>query len=615
MRKTLLTLCTLLCAMFATTAQAQNLLENGGFEDWTDSYPTNWLSSSSASTKNAVSQSEDARSGAYSVQVVGASSSNKRIAYKEITLKAGTYHFSAFIKSANAGEEGVIRIGYTPVDADNNAGTYMYEDGNHTATDSWQEISWDFTLDESTRLCLLFMNNKKPGKSVLIDDASLTTEDGGIDNSGEEPTPPALEEVSGLAEAKTVATGKDYIINLNNAVVTYVNGANAYIEDGNAGMLVYKSNHGLVAGQSISGKVTAKLALYNNLYELTTFDTSNATITDGAEIPETTVTLAELQANFAKYESMRVKVEGATATSAFESRYAYINQDGTEMTLYQRDANAEFTFAADNRVDVVGYPGLFKDAQQLNVWEVSDVTVLGEEPPTPPVVELEELENLAEAKYREDGEYIINLENAIVTYVNGKNAYIEDGETGILIFLEEGHTLEAGQCISGKVVAKVTDYYGLCELESFDTTDAVITDGAEIPETTVTVEELLANPKKYESRRVKVVEAVAESAFTNRNANVKQDGHTLSLYQKDANAKFTFAEGDKMDVVGYLGAFREEIQLNVWEESDVTIYAVDGIGQITNGQNDVQIYTLDGRRVQKATKGIYIVNGKKMVAK
>lgn len=432
---------------------------------------------------------------------------------------------------------------------------------------------------------------------------------------GEEPTPPTLKEVSGLAEAKTVATGKDYIINLSNAVVTYVNGANAYIEDGNAGMLVYKSNHGLVAGQSISGKVTANLALYNNLYELTTFDTSNATITDGVEIPETTVTLAELQANFAKYESMRVKVEGATATSAFESRYAYIKQDGTEMTLYQRDANAEFTFAADNRVDVVGYPGLFKDAKQLNVWEVSDVTVLGEEPPTPPVVELEELENLAEAKYREDGEYIINLENAIVTYVNGKNAYIEDGETGILIFLEEGHTLEAGQCISGKVVAKVTDYYGLCELESFDTTDAVITDGAEIPETTVTVEELLANPKKYESRRVKVVEAVAESAFTNRNANVKQDGHTLSLYQKDANAKFTFAEGDKMDVVGYLGAFREEIQLNVWEESDVTIYAVDGIGQITNGQNDVQVYTLDGRRVQKATKGIYIVNGKKMVVK
>lgn len=614
MRKTLLTLCTLLCAMFATTAQAQNLLENGGFEDWTDSKPDSWQSASTASNAT-LSQSTDAHSGTYSVQIAGAGS-NKRLGYKEITLKPGTYRFTAYAKAATD-EGGTIALGYTAVDPSTMkvTGSYKYQSPYSELSPDWTLAEYEFTLDETTMLSLVVMNSKNPGKSVLIDDASLTTEDGGIDNSGEEPTPPALEEVSGLAEAKTVATGKDYIINLSNAVVTYVNGANAYIEDGNAGMLVYKSNHGLVAGQSISGKVTARLALYNNLYELTTFDTSNATITDGAEIPETTVTLAELQANFAKYESMRVKVEGATATSAFESRYAYINQDGTEMTLYQRDANAEFTFAADNRVDVVGYPGLFKDAQQLNVWEVSDVTVLGEEPPTPPVVELEELENLAEAKYREDGEYIINLENAIVTYVNGKNAYIEDGETGILIFLEEGHTLEAGQSISGKVVAKVTDYYGLCELESFDTTDAVITDGAEIPETTVTVEELLANPKKYESRRVKVVEAVAESAFTDRNANVKQDGHTLSLYQKDANAKFTFAEGDKMDVVGYLGAFREEIQLNVWEESDVTIYAVDGIGQITNGQNDVQIYTLDGRRVQKATKGIYIVNGKKMVVK
>lgn len=64
--------------------------ENGGFENWTDGKPTNWKTASTAGNAT-LSQSEDAHSGKYSVKVGGSANANKRLGYKEITLKAGEY--------------------------------------------------------------------------------------------------------------------------------------------------------------------------------------------------------------------------------------------------------------------------------------------------------------------------------------------------------------------------------------------------------------------------------------------------------------------------------------------------------------------------------------------
>ena len=91
MRKTLLSLFAMAAVTLTANAQT-NLLENGGFESWTDGAPDQWKSTTSASNATLV-QSTDAHSGSYAVQVNGASS-NKRIAYKELTLKAGTYTFT-----------------------------------------------------------------------------------------------------------------------------------------------------------------------------------------------------------------------------------------------------------------------------------------------------------------------------------------------------------------------------------------------------------------------------------------------------------------------------------------------------------------------------------------
>ena len=148
----------------------ENLLSTGGFETWADGLPTGWKSASSASNAT-LAQSTTAKSGTYSVLVEGATA-NKRLASAEITLAPGTYKFSVFYKSAEAGVSGSIQLGYAPVDAEGKA-SYVYSNNYVDSSDDWKEQTNTFTLETETKLCLVVMNSKKPGKSVLIDDASL----------------------------------------------------------------------------------------------------------------------------------------------------------------------------------------------------------------------------------------------------------------------------------------------------------------------------------------------------------------------------------------------------------------------------------------------------------
>lgn len=146
---------------------------NGNFEAWDGSTPVNWKSACSASSAS-LAQSTDAHGGSYAVTVKGVASANKRLAYKELTLEAGTYTFSLYAKATteNAAQ---IRLGYVPV-TDGAVGSYVYN-GYETINTSWGQYSYTFTLEAKTTICLVVMNPKKSnystGEDVLIDDATF----------------------------------------------------------------------------------------------------------------------------------------------------------------------------------------------------------------------------------------------------------------------------------------------------------------------------------------------------------------------------------------------------------------------------------------------------------
>lgn len=150
-------------------------LTNGDFETWSESIPTGWKSASTASSAT-LSQSTDAHGGSYSCNVNGKESSNVRLASQEITLAAGSYTFSFWVKPTTE-DLAQVRPGYVVVVDNQVSGSYQYGD-YATLNSGWQQISYDFTLSAETTVCLVVMNPKKSnyssGKDVLVDDAVLT---------------------------------------------------------------------------------------------------------------------------------------------------------------------------------------------------------------------------------------------------------------------------------------------------------------------------------------------------------------------------------------------------------------------------------------------------------
>ncbi|MBP5393854.1 MAG: hypothetical protein J6Y59_08570 [Bacteroidaceae bacterium] len=150
-------------------------LVNGGFEEWvSDAEPLGWKSASTASNAT-LSKSTEARSGSFACQIAAPGTGNKRLATQEITLEAGNYTFSFYAKSTTA-NICQTRAGYVPVNG-TTVGTYKYGDYVDINNNGWTLVTYDFTLDSATTLCLLVMNPKdsdySKSQNVLIDDATL----------------------------------------------------------------------------------------------------------------------------------------------------------------------------------------------------------------------------------------------------------------------------------------------------------------------------------------------------------------------------------------------------------------------------------------------------------
>ncbi len=151
-------------------------LVNGGFEEWVtgSTTPVGWKSASSASNAT-LSQSQDAHGGSYACVVAAPGSANKRLATQEITLEAGTYTFSFYAKSTTA-DKSQTKGGYVPV-ADGSVGAYKYGDFFDLNNNGWTLVSYEFTLEATTTVCLVVMNpkdsNYSKSQDILVDDATL----------------------------------------------------------------------------------------------------------------------------------------------------------------------------------------------------------------------------------------------------------------------------------------------------------------------------------------------------------------------------------------------------------------------------------------------------------
>ena len=102
-------------------------------------------------------------------------------------------------------------------------------------------------------------------------------------------TIPAIWDFAASISASTPAS-----ITFNNWLVTAVKSSNAYVSDGQHGLIIYQSSHGFSVGDQLSGTYTCNVTTYQGAAELTGVKASNLTVTPGQTIPELSISIGEL---------------------------------------------------------------------------------------------------------------------------------------------------------------------------------------------------------------------------------------------------------------------------------------------------------------------------------
>ena len=246
---------------------------------------------------------------------------------------------------------------------------------------------------------------------------------------------------NGIADFKKAITGeseKDALVatlNLTDAVITYVKGQNVFIQDATAGVLIFGVD-GFAVGDKFTGKVVVKAYKYWGLPEITGWTAAADMVkTTGADIPVKEVTLAELQDD--AYESMRVKVVGVTATTAFKSRKATLTQGDATLQIYDKVGTLNITAKSD--YDIIGYPGINNKIRQLTVWEQNDIILHQEVAKADPEIAFKETEKTIELKEGaiELSTLISNPHELPITYTSS-NAEIAEVLKGVIYMYKTG---------------------------------------------------------------------------------------------------------------------------------------------------------------------------------
>lgn len=183
-------------------------------------------------------------------------------------------------------------------------------------------------------------------------------------------------ELTSCADAN-VATANT-VLAMDEFVVAYVNGSYTYIQDATGSTLIYKSNYGLNAGDTVIGLV-GKISVYNNLVEIVpsmTVDKLNvkAGVAPEPALQEEIITLADVN-KYVRIEGVTVN-EADTFTTAGKETITAVWKD-TTLVIYNQFKVAQ-TFSADSIYDIVCAVSVFKE--QLQVYFISATAKAKEEP-------------------------------------------------------------------------------------------------------------------------------------------------------------------------------------------------------------------------------------------
>lgn len=383
--------------------------------------------------------------------------------------------------------------------------------------------------------------------------------------------------ISGLKTLITSESEIDFKVKLNNAVITYADANNAYLQDADAAILIFiKEGHTMAVGQSYTGVASGKAKLFKGLREITSIDWGTI-IPEVVAVPAAqVVTLAELNANYDQYESMYVLVQNAIVSSALSSRNATISQDSQEYAVYDKNNGLSATaLSTTNAIaKIFAFPSVYNTSHQLNVFNAIDVEETGY--------------NLAVSA----AGYATYFNSAkAFTMPIGATGYVWD-EGNIVAVYNSAQVVPANEPL---VVEAAAGNYPLWFTTS--TAETWKSAGMNALEGTDVATDIPEDNNYY---------------FYGLSLNASSDPASVGFYWMNPTGA-AFTNGAHKAYLKLAKSTPAGSQAVNGFPFNGTTTGIEQIEAGTDAKN--AIYDLSGRRVNKAAKGIYILNGKKVLVK
>ena len=586
--------------LMAVTAFAQdNLLANGDFENWTDGKPDAWVSVSSASNATLSQVTDGVHGGSAAVSVGSAAKSNKRMATQEYDLAAGTYTFSVWAKGGAK-----IRLGYAIVDVaddgsysiDSQKGYVYVTTAVETSTEEWTQYSCEFTLEATTKVNLMVVNNKST-LPLWVDDAVLTVaggeqgggEEGGGEGGGETPDEP---EVPGVLWSESFGS----------SIGTFT------IEDKSkdealSNVWSFASGYGMKAtGYDKDNKTNyaAESWLVSPVLDLT-----NATDCSIA---------FQQAANFFKNQDNLKAAVSVKAKAADDADWTTLDvtpwPEGTSWTFIPSTADlkafdgkqVQIAFVYTSTADVAG------------TWEVKDFNLHGngsvslpDEPETPEVSNYTSVADLVASATADKVDVTYEFTDLLVTGVGvrGSNTsvYVSDGKA--LLLYGAATTFKKGDKISGKLAGQLCVYNNVTELvvTSYEGVTVSSSDNAVEP-AVVTIADVNNDTQySYQNQYVQLQGVFfTADALDNSNITMMDDSDNEMVLRDYFNVlgDVIFNTSKTYNVSGYVAYFKGVAQLYACEASDVQMITNLKDAETAWAAEEVVVLPSDEQKVDNA---------------
>ena len=391
----------------------------------------------------------------------------------------------------------------------------------------------------------------------------------------------SLPDATSIMALRSLGAGT-YSVMLTDAIVTYVSGKNGFVQDATGGLMLYAPNT-LQVGDKISGPVNVVLVDYKGTDEATTFDVSAATITSNNPLPLTTLTIQDLITGdgIKTYESMRVQITDVVVKDAIVSRNGTISQDDSSIALREGVSGCLSTTCMMNvnsMGNVIGYPITYTSGENTTL----------------------QLSVMSADAVEETGYNLAVSAAGYATYFNSANAFTMPADA-------TGYVWNAGN---------IADVYDPAQVVPANEPLVI-----EAPAGNYALWFTTSKEETWKSAGMNALEGTDVATdipedndyyFYGLSLNASSDPASVGFYWMNATgAAFTN------------GAHKAYLKLD--KNASAGSQAVNGfpfngtttgIEQIEAGADAKNaIYDLSGRRVNKAAKGIYILNGKKVLVK